>query len=91
MVNLKDKDFMNNVYDVLVQYGGAREEERDDFIYHHCTNEYGCDEWRFRGYFGFGGKYRSSPNIVTYYSEDETEELKRLKNFIDNKLKEQIK
>lgn len=64
-------DFANKVYDILVQFG-AREDEREDFIYHHTSDD--CWEWRFCGVFGFGGKYKSQWNGVSMYSEDETPE-----------------
>ena len=62
----------NRVYDVLTSLGGASIDDRDDFVYHHCRSKNGCNEWRFCGKFGFGGKYRSGINSVTYYPEDET-------------------
>lgn len=85
---LLNKRFANKVYDVLVETGGAREDERNNFLYHHCESEYGCGEWRFRGVFGMGGKYLSKRNIVTYYSEDETPELKELAEKINDELSE---
>lgn len=81
------KDKANKVYNLLVSIGGAREEERSDFIYHHCDSKYGCMEWRFCGKFGFGGKYRSTWNGVTYYPEDETAEKIELKKKLDTELK----
>lgn len=82
-----DENKANKIYDLLVSIGDANESERGDFIYHHCESEYGCKEWRFCGKFGFGGKYRSTWNGVTYYPEDETPERIRLKNILDVKLK----
>lgn len=64
----------NQVYDILVELGGAREDERGAFLYHHCESKEGCEEWRFQGKLGFGGKYKSPQNKVDCYSEDETEE-----------------
>lgn len=81
-----NKDFANKVYDILVETGGAREDERAGFLFHHCENEYGCGEWRFRGVFGFGGKYLSKRNIVTYYSENETPKIKKLAEKINDEL-----
>jgi len=62
----------NNIYNILVNKGGASESDRSNFIYHHTKNK--CDEWRFSGKLGFGGKYRSNQNSVDCYSEDETTE-----------------
>lgn len=76
MINM-DKEIANKVYDVLVSIGGATESYRDSFIHHH-TPPNSCDEWRFGGKLGFGGKYRSRYNTVDCYSEDETTERKNL-------------
>jgi hypothetical protein len=84
---LLDKVFANKVYDILVEFGGAIEDERSDFIYHHCDYEYGCMEWRFRGVFGSGGKYRSERNGVSYYPESETPEMVVGKELVERKLK----
>ena len=62
----------NKVYDILVLIGGASEHERDSFIHHHVYSKYPCDEWRFGGKLGFGGKYRSRNNRVDCYKEDDT-------------------
>ena len=45
-VKLLTEDFANKVYDILVKEAGAREEERKDFIYVHCIDKFGCQEWR---------------------------------------------
>ncbi len=59
----------NKVFDVLVKYAGARESLRDDFVHNHP-----CQEYRFQGNLGFGGKYYSRGNRVSCYQEDETPE-----------------
>lgn len=75
------------VYDVLVDIGGADERDRVTFIVTHLSgNDYPCQEWRFQGYFGFGGKYYRQTNRVSYYKEDETEELDVLCKKINDKL-----
>lgn len=43
----------NAVFDLLVRHAGAREEQRDEFVYHMTR---GCEEFRFQGSLGFGGK-----------------------------------
>jgi hypothetical protein len=88
MSNIITRDKANKVYDLLVSIGGASEDETFDFIYHHCESEFGCSEWRFRGKLGFGGKYRSTWNGVTYYPEDETPEMARIKAELDERLSE---
>lgn len=80
------KDKANKVYDLLVSIGGANEDDRSSFIYHHCEDKHGCREWRFCGKLGFGGKYRSTWNGVTYYSEDETPERIDIKNQLNSEL-----
>lgn len=70
-IELMDVSKANNVYDLLVSIGGADESMRSNFIYHHCENKDGCDEWRFMGKLGFGGKYRSKTNTVDCYAEYE--------------------
>jgi len=77
----------NKIYDLLVSIGGANESDRSDFIFHHCTSVYGCSEYRFQGKLGFGGKYRSGWNGVTCYHETETEEIRIVKELLNEKLK----
>lgn len=50
-----NKKFADQVYNLLVEKGGAREEDRDSFIYSFCEDKYVCSQWRFMGHFGFGG------------------------------------
>ena len=47
----------NDVYDVLVERAGASEDQyaRHDFVYHQTQRW--CDEFRFGGLLGFGGKF----------------------------------
>jgi hypothetical protein len=66
-------EIANKIYDVLVVVGGASKHMRDSFVYAHTSDEI-CDEWRFSGNLGFGGKYWKKRNLVNYYSEDETKE-----------------
>jgi len=70
------KEFAGKVYDVLIKEAGAsnewdKESDKESFIYHH---EKDCDEWRFCGKLGFGGKYWSNSNTVDCYLEDLTPE-----------------
>jgi len=65
-----------SVFDVLVREAGAMPTMRHAFI---CANmgiphDTPCDEWRFQGSLGFGGKYWRKENRVTCYPEDETQE-----------------
>lgn len=77
---------LNQIYDLLVSIGGAYEPIRDYFIYAHMDNNYPCDEWRFGGKLGMGGKYRRETNSVDCYSEDETPERLKLINELNNAL-----
>lgn len=64
------KEKANKVYDILVDVGKAAESMRKSFVFHHTESEYGCNEWRFQGLLGYGGKYRSERNTVDCYSEN---------------------
>jgi hypothetical protein len=85
-----DYDFANKVYDILVSKGGACEISRQAFIYHHCESGYGCEEWRFGGKLGQGGKYRSTTNKVDCYREDETPEINTIISEINTLLGETL-
>jgi len=74
------------IYDLLVTIGGASENMRDSFMYHHCENEYGCGEWRFQGKLGFGGKYYSARNVVDCYTEDRNQGSISIINELNEKL-----
>lgn len=80
------RDFFNKVYTLLVDEAGARENMRDNFMYSHLDTRYPCTEYRFQGYFGFGGKYYSERNRVSYYLEDETPELNLLEKNVNELL-----
>lgn len=82
--------FANKVYDILVAEAGAQENNRLSFVYSHCENEYPCHEFRFGGFFGFGGKYWSERNAISYYQEDHTKKLDKLEAKV-NKLLGEIK
>jgi len=64
------------VYEILVKVCSANENEEFDFIYHHTKS--GCNEWRFIGSLGFGGKYWSGRNEISCYPEDLTTERERI-------------
>lgn len=87
-----DFEKANKIYDILVNLGGAVESFRDSFIYHHVFTEekHSCDEWRFSGKLGFGGKYRSRTNSVDCYKEDENSAIIRLIEKINHELKKEF-
>lgn len=81
-------EFANKVYNILVEHGGAVESMRSNFVYAHTEDQYPCWEYRFQGYFGFGGKYRSLTNTIDYYQENHTKKLDKLEAKINQLLKE---
>ena len=74
--------FYGKCWDILVEHAGAHEDDRGynrrGFIQAMLDEGYGgCQEYRFGGYLGFGGKFRRNSNRdcrvhVTCYPEDET-------------------
>ena len=72
---------LNEVYDILVEVGGAAEFFRADFV--HAHDKCDCQEWRFAGHFGMGGKYRSERNRIDYYHENKTEEREILLDVVN--------
>lgn len=63
--------WFSQVYSVLMVHCEAPLGMMQQFIAAH-TGERPCDEFRFQGRLGFGGKYRRKTNTVDYYPEDET-------------------
>lgn len=63
----------DGIYDILVDYCGAREDDREAFRINMAD---GCREYRFMGALGFGGKLyvERSGYRVGYYPEDQTPE-----------------
>ena len=68
------KELAEKVYDILVNIGGANADDKSSFVLHHAYLERNaiCQEWRFQGKLGYGGKYYSQINIVDCYLEDRT-------------------
>ena len=81
------KERANKIYDLLVLIGGAIEREREGFLFWHCKSKDGCDEYRFQGKLGFGGKYFSFDNVVNCYSEDLNTERSELIEKLNEELK----
>ena len=84
-------DEFNKVYDLLVSIGGASESYRQNFIYHHARSSEPCDEYRFMGKLGYGGKYRRKTNKVDCYSEDETPKRRAIIEQLNAELAKLIK
>ena len=78
-------DFANKVYTILVIWADANESMRDNFIYAHTDIKEPCWEYRFQGVFGFGGKYWSDRNAISYYPEDHTKKLDKQAEFLEDK------
>ncbi len=70
----------SETFDVLVKHAGASESMRGDFVHNH-TSETPCDEYRFQGTLGFGGKYWRKTNSVSFYTEDTNAD--RIKTFTE--------
>lgn len=83
------KEFLEKVYAILVELGGATLDgwQKDAFIQAHLDKEYPCQEWRFGGRLGFGGKYYSRENRVDCYIEDYKGARRDLIAQINTKLK----
>ena len=82
--------FAAKVYDILVAEAGATADMKEHFLYVMCEDKYPCSEFRFCGHFGFGGKYWSDRNAITYYQENHTKKLDKLEAKV-NKLLGEIK
>ncbi len=57
------------VHDILVACAGARRSDLHSFVF--AMGE-GCEEYRFGGSLGFGGKFWTERFAVSCYPEDET-------------------
>jgi len=73
----------SEVYDILVEHCGAPESWRDNFMYHQTASV--CEEYRFQGCLGFGGKFRRYNRgsglerwYVDQYHEDTTDRSKKV-------------
>lgn len=79
-------EYAGRIYDILVEYCGALESERPDFIYVQTTEL--MVEWRFRGLLGSGGKFYRNAGVwyVQCYPEDATEERWSIINRVNLKL-----
>lgn len=89
------EDKANAIYDVLVSAAGARESWRSMFIANQTSDV--CDEWRFQGDYGFGGKFwrniTKRPDdtwgecwYINAYTESYTEELEEREVLINSTL-----
>ena len=89
------KEQANQVYDILVELGGALDRyderlggyyDRNNFIYNVTQDKYPATEWRFQGHFGFGGKYYTGSNRVSCYPEERTPEKDELRREMNIRL-----
>jgi hypothetical protein len=48
------KEIANQIWTILVEEAGSREDERSAFVYHQGK---GCSEFRIGGPLGYGGKF----------------------------------
>ena len=75
------------IYDVLTRLGGARKEDADAFFLH-LTEKSPGREWRFRGHFGFGGKFRTHTVQIDMYPEDQTQDRLAKAKLVNDALSE---
>jgi hypothetical protein len=87
--NLRKREFLEKVYDLLVEKAGANPKDRSTFVHYHFEDTSGIRhyEWRFCGLFGFGGKYRAHSNRISCYKEDDTPVRDALMSVINDDLK----
>jgi hypothetical protein len=79
-------EFYSQVYDLLHKEARAPWSAKDNFVYHHALTEQPCDEWRFQGLLGFGGKYYRVENRVACPSRLCTAQAEYLVDDINHKL-----
>lgn len=79
-----DEKLAADVYDILVQLGGAQEHWRPTFIEYVTTTEH--SEWRFMGHLGAGGKFYVPNFRVDMYRESETPERIAIRAQINERL-----
>lgn len=80
-----NNDKANRVYDLLVSIGGAKEEDRENFLFEVCDRK--SVEYKFNGKLGSGGKYKATWNGVTYYHETKTPEIVQIAELLNYELK----
>lgn len=79
------EEIANEIYDILVECGGARESNRDNFVWVHVKDDFPTDQYRFQGHFGFGGKFYSDGSSsrawrVSYHPDDVRQNLELYKS-----------
>jgi hypothetical protein len=84
-------EIANKIYDILVKETGALEFGRERFVYTQTHED--CEEYRFQGSLGFGGKFWNDSfyiNIwsVSYYPEDENKKRLKIIKRTNKKLEE---
>jgi hypothetical protein len=59
-----------------MEHAQAPKSAKSNFLYHHAIDEEPCDEWRFQGMLGYGGKYFRQKNRVDCNVGDDTPAVK---------------
>lgn len=74
------------IYDILMATCGAMDHWRENFVYHMTRD---CQEFRFGGDLGSGGKLYNNSNgvYVAYYTEDTTPEREAMQTLANQRLK----
>ena len=83
-----DQEYLNKVWDILVEHAGAYEPLRENFL---ASVDTATREWRFQGQLGFGGKVwfeDGRATRVSCYPEDLTPQLSRTIQKISKELHE---
>ncbi len=83
------RDFYSKCWNILVTHAGAS--ATDEAFVTTMLDPCNCQEYRFQGRFGFGGKFRRNDNNkgyvhVTYYNEDVTASLEALRTKLNGLL-----
>lgn len=79
-------ELSNKIFSILIEEAGASEDQRTQFCISHSK---GCEEFRFMGRLGSGGKFYSGALWrVDCYPEQLTEETKEIIQRTNNKLKD---
>jgi len=83
--------FYLNVYKILIENAGAYNDPENNFEYFSFVKahdkEEPCNEYRFGGKLGFGGKYWGRRNEVDCYSEDSCKKTEKIKSVTNKKLR----
>ena len=78
MTNPLTEHQAQEIWNILCLHAGANPDQEEQFFYCATNPDSPCEEFRFQGHLGFGGKYWLETNTVTCYPEDVTTETTRI-------------